>query len=108
MATLHVPNLVCVQQFCSFCEDVEDARRKCVQCRERKHSYWDDLVGSILSYLCEPRPWVKVIVAIAHNAKSFDLQFILNRAVLLKWQPELIMKGMNIMCMKMEHLVFSR
>ena len=24
-ATLHVPNVVCVQQFCSRCEDVEDA-----------------------------------------------------------------------------------
>ena len=25
-AKLHVPNLVCVQQFCSRCEDAEDAR----------------------------------------------------------------------------------
>jgi len=59
----------------------------------------------MLSYLCEVRPWVKKIVAIAHNAKSFDLHFILNRTVLLKWQPELIMNGMKIKCMKMEHLV---
>ena len=81
-ATLHVPNLVCVQQFCSRCEDVEDAQRECVQCGEGKHSFWDDLVGSMLSYICETRPWVKKIVAIAHNAKSFDLHFILNRAVL--------------------------
>jgi len=45
------------------------------------------------------------IIAIAHNAKAFDLQFIL-KAILLKWKPELIMNGLKIMCMKMEHLVF--
>jgi hypothetical protein len=60
----------------------------------------------MLSYLCEPRPWVKKIIAIAHNAKAFDLHFILSRAILLKWEPELIMNGLKIMCMKMEHLVF--
>jgi hypothetical protein len=60
----------------------------------------------MLSYLYEPRPWVKKIIAIAHNAKAFDLNFILNRAVLLKWQPQLIVNGLKIMCMKMEHLIF--
>jgi hypothetical protein len=60
----------------------------------------------MLSYLWEPRPWVKKIIVIAHNAKVFDLHFILNRAILLKWQPELIMNGLKIMCMKMEHVVF--
>ena len=46
------------------------------------------------------------IVAIANNAKAFDLHFILNRAIMLKWKPELIMSGLKIMCMKIEHLVF--
>ena len=105
-ATLHVPNLVCVLHFCSRCEDVEDIQCKCVQWGERKHPFLYDPVGSMPSYLCEPRPWVKKFVAIAHNAKSFDLHFILNRAILLKWQPELIMNGLKIICMKMEHLVF--
>ena len=102
-AGLHVPNLVCLQQFCSACENVE---RDCERCGVRKHSFWEDPVGDMLTYLCRPRPWVNKIVAIAHNAKAFDLHFILNRAVLLKWQPELIMNGLKIMCMKMEHLVF--
>ena len=53
----------------------------------------------------QPRPWSNKIVAIAHNAKAFDLHFILNSAIMLKWKPELIMRGLNIMCMKMEHLV---
>jgi len=29
-ATLHVPDLVCVQQFCSQCEDAEDCK-ECVR-----------------------------------------------------------------------------
>jgi len=104
-ATLHVPELVCVQQFCSQCEDAEDCE-ECVRCGQRKHSFWDDPIGDMLTYLCKPRPWGNKIVTIAHNAKAFDLHFNLNRAIMLKWKPELIMRGLKIMCMKMEHLVF--
>ena len=85
---------------------MEDAERDSEWCGKRKHSFWDYPVGDMLTYLCKPRPWIKKIVAIAHNAKAFDLHFILNRAVLLKWQPELIMNGLKIMCTKMQHLVF--
>ena len=63
--------------------------------------------GELLSYLTEPRPWANKIIDIAYNAKSFDLHFILNRAILFKWKPYLIMNGLKIMCMKMEHQVFS-
>jgi len=45
-------------------------------------------------------------VAIAHNAKAFDLHFILNRAIFLKWKPKLILNGIKIICMTMEHLTF--
>ena len=34
-AKLHVPNLVCVHQFCSRCEDMEDSLR----CDKRIHSF---------------------------------------------------------------------
>ena len=80
-ATFLVPDLVCLQQFCSQCEDVEDG--DCVRCGKRKHSFWDDPVGDILSYECQPRPWAKTIIAIAHNVKAFDLHFILIRAIML-------------------------
>jgi len=43
-ATLHVPDLVCVQQFCSQCEDAEYCG-ECVRCGHRKHSFWDDPAG---------------------------------------------------------------
>jgi len=61
----------------------------------------------MLIYLCESRPWVEKIVVIAHNAKAFELHFILIRAIFLKRQMELIMNGMNVMSMRVENLVFS-
>ena len=103
-AKLHVPNLVCLQQFCSRCGDVEDG--ECVLCGRRKHSFWQVPVGDLLTYLTETRLWASKFVAIAHNAKAFDLHFILNKAILLKWKPEIIINWLKIMCMKVEHLVF--
>jgi hypothetical protein len=85
---------------------VEDIERYSAQCGKRKHSFWDDPVGDMLSYLCELQLWVKKIVAIAHNAKAFDHHLILNRVMLLKWQPKMIMNGLKIMCMKMQHIIF--
>ena len=77
-----------------------------MRCGQRNHLFWDDPVGDMLTYLCNTRPWANKIVAIAHNAKAFDLHFILNRAVMLKWKPELIMSGLKIMSMEMKHLIF--
>jgi hypothetical protein len=51
-ANVHVPNLVCVQQFCSQCEDKADIEEDCIQCSIRKHSFWQDPVGDLLTYLC--------------------------------------------------------
>jgi len=36
-ATVHVPNLFCLQQFCSKCENIQDVSLDCEQCRRRKH-----------------------------------------------------------------------
>jgi len=83
-AKLNLLNIVCVQQFCSRCEEVEDG--DCVRSGKRKHSFWQVPVGNLISYLTGPLPWAKKIVAIAHNAKAFDLHFIPNRAILLKWK----------------------
>ena len=105
-AKLQVCNLVCVQQFCSRCEDVEEGELECVGCGTRKHSFWQDPFGELLSYLTEPRPCTNNIIAMVHSAKAFDLHFFLNRAILLKWKPDLIMNGLKIMFMRMEHLVF--
>jgi hypothetical protein len=105
-AWLHIPNLVCIQQLCSRCESSDNVDENCTQCGKRKYSFWEDPLGDLLNYLCEDSPWYKQNIVIAHNAKDFELHSTPNRAIFLKWQPELIMSGQNVMCMKMEHLEF--
>jgi len=95
-AKLHVPILVCFQQFCTACEMQDDYEQDCARCGKRQHSFFEDPVDDLLSYLCEPCPWCKKVAIIAHNAKAFDSLFILNRAIFLKWTPELILNGLKI------------
>jgi hypothetical protein len=74
--------------------------------REEEADIWDDPLGDMIICLCEHSPWANKIVAIANNAKAFDLHFIFNRAIMLKWKPELITNDLKIIIMKMVHLVF--
>jgi hypothetical protein len=50
-ATVHVPNLVCLQQFCSRCENEADIDAHCEHCGKRKNSFFNEPVGDLLSYL---------------------------------------------------------
>jgi hypothetical protein len=61
----------------------------------------------MLPYLCEPRPWIKQIITIAHNSKDFVLHSISNKAIFLKWGLELVMNGQNFMSMTFEHINFT-
>jgi len=98
-----IPNLVCLQHFCTVCEkphiDVD-----CVRSGRTIHAFWDDPLGDLLTYLCKQRSWCEKVIAIAHNAKGFDAHFILDRAIFLKWAPKLILNGQKIFCMTIEHL----
>jgi hypothetical protein len=102
-ATEHIPILVCVQQFCSVCEMQGDIEMDRDRCGRKGQSFFDDPVKDLLSYFCEPRPWCNKVIAIAHNAKALDCQFILKRDIRLKWNPELILNGLTIISMKMQH-----
>jgi hypothetical protein len=56
-ATVHVPNLVCVQQFSTRCESEPDIERDCEQCGKMKHTFWEeDPVEDLLTYFCQPDP----------------------------------------------------
>jgi hypothetical protein len=44
-ATMHVPNLVCLQQFCTQCEMSTDINEDCERCGRRKDSFWNDPIG---------------------------------------------------------------
>jgi hypothetical protein len=81
-----------------------DIDEDCERCGRRQHAFWDDTIGDLLSYLCEPRPWVNKVVVIALDAQAFDSQFILNKAIQMKWKHELILNGLKIVCMKIEHM----
>jgi len=105
-ATQHIPILVRVQQFCKSFETLDDLETDCDRCGRKRHSFSDDPVGDLLSYLCEPPPWCNKVVAIPHNAKAFDSQFILKRAILLKWKPQRVLSGLKIISMKMQHIHF--
>ena len=37
---VYIPNLICVQQMCSKCEDVDDLNVVCKQCGKRAHEVW--------------------------------------------------------------------
>jgi len=50
-ATLHVHNLVCLQQYCSRCEMLPDIDEDCERCGRRQHAFWVDPNGDLLSYL---------------------------------------------------------
>ena len=53
-----------VYNLCARCEDVE-GDVDCLRCGKKRHSFWDDPVGDLLTYLCEHRPWSTKIVVIA-------------------------------------------
>ena len=40
---------------------------RCVRCGVRRHSFWTDPVGELITYLCETRLWADRIVCIARN-----------------------------------------
>jgi hypothetical protein len=45
-----------------------------------------------------------MVDAMAHNARSIDMQFILKRAIFLKISLELIMNVLKVVCMRVRHL----
>jgi len=48
-AKLHVPILVCLQQFCTACEMQDDYEQDCARCGKRWYSFFEDTVGDLLS-----------------------------------------------------------
>ena len=82
-AAVEVPNLVCLQQFCSKCEKIQDINID-LNSAVGGNTFWDVPVGDLITNLWKSRPWCDKIVAIAHNAKAFDLHFFLNMAIFLQ------------------------
>jgi hypothetical protein len=85
-----------------MCEDKADVDVDSRRYVKRKHSFWTELVGDLISHTFRSRPWTDRIVPVAHNAKAFDLHFVPNRLVRMKLLPELlIMNGQKIICLNL-------
>ena len=72
----HIPNLICVAlRVCEDCYlNTEDV---CKQCGVREHVFrGDDTIDKFCEWLFGVDEDHKVVIAIAHNARSYDTQFI--------------------------------
>ena len=45
-ANVHIPMFVCLQQFCTACEMQDDIEVEFERCGRRRHSFFEDLVGT--------------------------------------------------------------
>jgi hypothetical protein len=89
------------------CEEEANVDIDCRRCGKRKHSFWADPVADFISYSFKSIPQADSVVAITHNAKAFDLQFVLNRLVRMKSLSELlIMNGQKTMCLKVDNVTW--
>jgi hypothetical protein len=102
----HVPNLICAQQMCSKCEDVDDLNIDCEQCGKRVHVFWEDPIGTFIDYLLLSRPFADKIHVISHNSRGYDAPFLLRKFLELRWLPILIMDLKKILSMCVENLIF--
>ena len=50
-ATEHVPIPACWQQFCTNCEILDDIDTDCARYGRRRHSFFEDPIGDLLSSL---------------------------------------------------------
>ena len=90
----------------SKCEALDNLSVDCQQCGERTHVFWQDPVGKFIDYLRLSRPFVDNIYVISHNSRGYDAQFLLRRFLELRWVPQMIMGGTNILSMSVENLHF--
>ena len=78
----------CYKTYCKNCMQYEMIGHLCYMKPLANVKFFEDTVGNLLTHLCEPRGWCDQVVALEQNARGFDAQFSLKRAILLKWKQE--------------------
>nr|XP_012222209.1 PREDICTED: uncharacterized protein LOC105672077 [Linepithema humile] len=79
---IHVPTLCVAQQICESCAEIEDMSMRCRWCGIREFTFrHDPVIKEFVNFATRPTTYLKKIICIAHNAKSFDTQFILRYLV---------------------------
>jgi len=73
---VHVPNLCVVQQVCIYCLYDDYMIKLSQHCRIREYIFDKDPVKQFVDLITKPHTFSRTI-CIAHNAKVFNAQFIL-------------------------------
>lgn len=90
-------NLCCAYVSCNLCFDTDS--EQCTRCGQRQWSFFGaDAVGQFCTWLfTEPH---KGAIAMAHNLRGYDGQFILDYIHSQAIRPTLITRGLEIMMME--------
>ena len=107
---LHTPNLCVIQVCCNECKFINDMSVNCKYCGKREYVWrGEKCLDKLFKYLFDKQNTkFSSYVAIAHNSKAFDSQFILKKLVDSdKYKtPELVVNGRNIFKIKVGNVRF--
>jgi G:T-mismatch repair DNA endonuclease (very short patch repair protein) len=104
----HEANLLIAHTVCFQCMYNDDIRSPCSLCGDRLHVFTKNPVGAFLKFITAPRKKFNRVIAVAHNAGSFDAILLLRYIItVLHLVPELIMRGAKILLMKLGHVHFK-
>ena len=109
----HHVNYGVAQKVCTKCLDKKFGFENCQFCAGCKSEIFNggEVVDNFLEFVfaVERLKGVGQVICIGHNAKSFDLHFILKRLLknsLLSSKPDLILTGTKIMLLKLNKIKF--
>ncbi|KAF2894175.1 hypothetical protein ILUMI_11998 [Ignelater luminosus] len=104
---IHEPNLCVTMHCCSECYENYELKT-CNKCDNRENIFFEDnCISKFIDYLMEIRTKFNRVVCIAHNGQAFDTQFILQYVFRQTHHvPKLIMRGLKVLKLEIENVVF--
>lgn len=104
----HEPNLCVVQKACNTCMHDNDLTKDCKNCGKREYVFKENPVKQLVDLVVPQKTTFTQINVIAHNSRSFDGQFVLQYLMtkLSKLEPELILNGTKVTCIKIKKTRF--
>jgi len=103
---LHEPNLCVAYKFCDQCVDAVLEQKKFDSCQKCHQTCWTsegpDTMEKFGNWLYTKNQGSKKnpVIAIAHNARGFDAQFLINYLAERGYRPKITPKGQEIMQLK--------
>ncbi|XP_052125924.1 uncharacterized protein LOC127749915 [Frankliniella occidentalis] len=107
----HKPNLLVTQTVCDQCKHIDQNEYFCENCQNRQHIFHNlddkniNVVQQFLTYL-KSFPAKTEILLVAHNAKAYDVLFILQELIAHGLKPEITLQGAKIICLKIGNFKF--